>query len=140
MTASSPALHDRHILVVEDDYMIAQETADLLLEAGAQVLGPVPSLSGALHLIESESRIDCAVLDVGLRDEVSWPVVDVLLARGVSVLLTTGYNANMIPGSYASLPRCEKPVSSKDITRAIVRLLPGIRTPGEVASWRPPSK
>ena len=136
MTASSSALHDRRILVVEDDYMIAQETTDLLLEAGAQVLGPVPSLSGALHLVEAESRIDCAVLDVDLNGELSWPLVDVLLARSVSVLLATGSSASEIPQTYAQLPHYKKPVSSKDITRAIVRLLPGIRTPEEVASWR----
>lgn len=140
MPASSSSLHDRRILVVEDDYMIAHDITELLLEAGAKVLGPIPSLSGALHLVEAEGWIDCAVLDVGLRDEVSWPVVDMLLARSVSVLLTTGYNANAIPGAYAFLPRCEKPVSSVDVTRAIARLLPGIRTPQEVASWRSPPK
>lgn len=140
MTASSSALQGCHVLVVEDDYMIAQCTAEILLEAGAKVLGPIPSLDGALCLVEAESRIDCAVLDVNLNGEMSWPLVDVLLRRGVSVLLATGYSVNAIPQAYVQLPYCEKPVSSKNLTRTIVRLLPGIRTPQEVASWRLPSK
>lgn len=140
MTASSSSLHDRRILVVEDDYLIAQDTTELLLETGAKVLGPVPSVDAALRLVEAESRIDCVVLDVNLRDETSWPLVDVLLARGVSVLLATGYSVDAIPQAYAHLPCCEKPVSSEDLTRAIVRLLPGVRTPQEVASWRLPPK
>jgi CheY-like chemotaxis protein len=90
MTASSSALHDCHVLVVEDNYMIAQDTAEALLETGARVIGPVPSLREALYLAIAEDRIDCAVLDVNLRDEVSWPLVDVLLARGVPLLLATG--------------------------------------------------
>ena len=105
--------------------MIAQETTRMLLEIGMKVLGPVPSVGAALRLIEAESRIDCVVLDVNLDGEPSWTLVDVLLARGVFVLLATGYSMDAIPRAYAHLPRCEKPVSSEDLTHTIVRLLSG---------------
>lgn len=133
MTASSSALHDRHVLVIENDYMIAQETAEMLFAVGAKVLGPVPSLDAALHLVEAEERIDCVVLDVKLRDAACWSLVDVLLTRGVFVVLATGYSVDVLPRAYAHLPHCEKPVSSEDLTRALVQLLPDAGTPQEAA-------
>lgn len=133
MTASSSSLRGCHVLVVEDDYIIAQDTTEILLETGAKVIGPVPSLREALYLAVAESRIDCAVVDVNLRDEMSWPLVDVLLARGVPLLLATGYCENTIPKAYAHLPRCEKPTTSQDLTRTIVRLLSDAQAPREAA-------
>lgn len=133
MTASSSPLHGRQILVVEGDYIIAQDTAKVLLEAGAQVLGPVPSLGKTLHLIAMGNRIDCAVLDVNLGNKSSWLLVDVLLERGVPVLLATGYSSDATPQAYAHLPRCEKPLSNQDVTSAIVRLLQDAGTLQEAA-------
>jgi len=133
MTASSSSLHGRHVLVVEDEYLIAQEIVEVLLEAGMKVVGPVPRLGDALHLVAAEERIDCAVLDVNLRGEMSWPLVDVLLARDVPVLLATGYDVGETPQAYAHLPRCEKPASGQDFTCAILRLLPDAGTLQETA-------
>lgn len=50
-------------------------------------------------------------------------VVNILLARGVPGVLATGYDASAIPQAYARLPRCEKPASGGDLTRAIGRVL-----------------
>lgn len=133
MTASSSVLHGCHVLVVEDEYMIAQSIAELLSDAGVEVVGPVPSLREALRLVAAEERIDCAMLDVNLNGELSWPLVDVLLARGVPLMLSTGYSANSIPEAYASLPRCEKPARGRDLTRTLAQLLPGAGTPREAA-------
>ena len=55
------------ILVVEDDYMIADDLRRDLEAAGARVLGPVPSLPEALELLRGADRLDAAVLDVNLH-------------------------------------------------------------------------
>lgn len=103
--------------------MIAQEITELLAENGAEVLGPVPYVSEAIQLIASESWIDGALLDVNLHNETVWPVVDALRARGVPVVLATGYDASAIPPAYAHLPRCEKPATRQDLTRTLVRAM-----------------
>ena len=117
------ALRHRRILVVEDEYMIAQEIADMLAAAGAEALGPVPRVSDAMQLIASEGWIDGALLDVNLNDEAVWPVVDALRAREVPIVLATGYDASVIPSAYAHLPRCEKPATGQDLARALARAL-----------------
>jgi len=117
------ALQGCRILVVEDEYMIAEEVAVDLSDAGVDVLGPVPTVSDALHMIGAADLIDCALLDVNLGMEPIWPVVDALLARQVPLLLATGYDACAIPQTYAHLPRCEKPASGKDIVRALSQVL-----------------
>ena len=56
--ASTPAtLTDRRILVAEDDYMIAEEVATVLAEAGAEALGPVASVADALRFVAAEDGI-----------------------------------------------------------------------------------
>lgn len=117
------ALRGRRVLVVEDEYMIAEEIAETLSAIGAETLGPVPSVGEAIRVASAESRIDGALLDVNVGSEVVWPAVDMLLARGVPLVLTTGYDASAIPEAYARLPRCEKPASGQELARVLARTL-----------------
>ncbi len=112
------------VLVAEDEYVIAEEVAAVLAGAGAEVLGPVATVAEALRLAAAEGRLDAALLDVSLRGKAIWPVVDALLARGVPVVLATGYDASALPQAYAHLPRCEKPTSGRDLIRTLGRALP----------------
>ena len=120
---SLSALVNRRVLVAEDEYMIAEEIATVLGDAGAEVLGPMPRVADALRLLAAENRIDGALLDVNLGGEAVWPVVDALLARGVPLVLASGYDAGAIPQAYARLPRCEKPVTGHDLARALAHAL-----------------
>ena len=120
---SLSALANRRVLVAEDEYMIAEEIATVLGDAGAEALGPVPRVADALRLLAAENRIDGALLDVNLGGEAVWPVVDALLARGVPVVLASGYDASAIPAAYARLPRCQKPATGHDLARALVRAM-----------------
>jgi CheY-like chemotaxis protein len=117
------ALRGRRILVVEDEYMVAEEIADMLSNASAETIGPVAFVSDAEILVATEDRIDGALLDVNLHGDSIWPVVDTLLARGIPVLLVTGYDASAIPQAYVQLPRREKPTGARDLTRALAQLL-----------------
>jgi len=113
------SLADRRILVVEDEYMIANEIVTVLASAGALIVGPVATVEDALHLLRSEQELDAAVLDINLLGQAVWPVVDALLQQGVPVVLSTGYDAGAIPVRYALLPRCEKPTTGRDVTKAL---------------------
>jgi hypothetical protein len=67
-------LEGRRILVAEDEYLIAFDVRDALVHAGAEVLGPVPSVDDAAALLERETDIDAAVLDVNLRGDMVFAV------------------------------------------------------------------
>lgn len=95
----------------------------MLLEIGAEVLGPVPRVADAIHLVATADRIDAALLDVNLCGERIWPVVDALLARGVPLVLSSGYSESAIPHAYVHLPCCQKPAPERDLADALVHAL-----------------
>jgi CheY-like chemotaxis protein len=92
MVSGTANLEGRHILVVEDDYLVAQVLVDLLEDAGAEVIGPIGWIDEAIALIEDGSqKLDGAVLDINLHGKKSYPVADALAARSVGFVFATGY-------------------------------------------------
>jgi CheY-like chemotaxis protein len=120
---SEAMLQGCRILVVEDEYMIADEICDGLADAGATVVGPAATREDAVGLIESGPVIDCALLDLNLRGEPAYPIADLLMQRGTPFVFTTGYDLSSIPSRYTHVPRCEKPVSIAEVIQTIARLV-----------------
>lgn len=112
-------LQGRRVLLVEDEFLIASDLAQLLRQQGAEVLGPASTVRGALALLRDAPAPDGAVLDVNLRGEMAFPVADALRDRGVPFVFATGYTNEMIPVRYASVPCCEKPFDGPEIVRAL---------------------
>lgn len=106
------------VLVVEDEYMMAQDLREALERQGAVVLGPVPSVPDALDLLRTGPAPDLAILDINLQGEMAYPVADALRARDIPFLFTTGYDAEDIPPAYADVPRAEKPIELRPIKEA----------------------
>ena len=77
----------------------------------------------ALDAVRRGDGLDGAWLDVKLGGEMVWPVVEILTARGVPVVLSTGYDVGMIPSAYSRLVRCEKPMDARAVVRALVRAI-----------------
>ena len=59
---SESALHGKHILVVDDEPLIAMDIVSNLREAGCEVVGPAATLERAVGLIENDF-FDAALLD-----------------------------------------------------------------------------
>jgi len=102
-------LHGSRILIVEDEYLLADDLSETLVEAGAEVLGPIASIEDATAFIAGEAVIDAAVLDVNLRGDMVFPVADALRARGIPFAFATGYDKWALPERFADAPRVEKP-------------------------------
>lgn len=71
---------DRRMLIVEDNFHIAVAMAELLEPQGAEVAGPVATVSNA-----AGSDLQCrthrrAALYINLRSELVYPVADALAA------------------------------------------------------------
>ena len=118
MTTTDANLTGKRILVVEDEYFIAKSLARDLQRAGADVLGPVPTVAEAMQLIGA-GLFDAAVLDVNLRGEMAYPIADALTERRVPFVLATGYSGDTLPTRYASVPRCDKPVETDALAAAL---------------------
>jgi CheY-like chemotaxis protein len=119
----SSALRDRRILVVEDEYLIAMSLADALENAGSVVVGPVPSVDKAIQKIELEPHIDAAVVDVNLGGVLAYAVADMLIARKIPFVFTSGYEDNVLRERYSQVKNCPKPYLFRAMEEALVEAM-----------------
>lgn len=117
------SLTDRRILVVEDEYFLAQNLLAELEEAGAVVIGPEATVADALQRIGVEPWIDAAVLDVNLAGEEAFPIADLLLTRAIPFVFASGYDAGLITLRYPGVVNCTKPFVFRHIKRSLEAVL-----------------
>jgi DNA-binding LytR/AlgR family response regulator len=119
---SSCELQGCRLLLVEDEFLIAEDLKVSLEALGVEVIGPAGSVEEALRLIDHDAaRLDAAVLDINLRGERVFPVADALAARNIPFVFTTGYEGIALPHAYARVARCEKPVDKKRLVQLLSR-------------------
>jgi two-component SAPR family response regulator len=116
------------IMVVEDDFLAALELKRLVEERAGTVAGPVGRLEQAEELAR-DVRLDGAILDVQLDGTVSLPLADALIARGVPVILVTGYDITTLPDRFANTPRLPKPFSDVNFDEMIDQVFSARATP-----------
>ncbi|WP_157994378.1 response regulator [Peristeroidobacter agariperforans] len=106
------------VLVVEDDYFIAEEICSTLREHGAQIVGPAPDVEHGLQLVKSR-EIDCAVLDINLQGDLAFGLAQELRQRGTPAIFATGYDVSVLPGEFSGYIRLEKPVNLRALLQAV---------------------
>ena len=89
-------LTGKRVLVVEDEYLIALEVENALLDAGCVVVGPFASVRDALDALKVE-KVDAALLDVNVGIEMVFPVAHLLEKAGTPFLFVTGYGQAILP-------------------------------------------
>ena len=98
---------------------------DELRGAGAEVLGPVPTVGDALRLVEAaaaDGGISAAVLDINLDGKHVAPVADKLAALGVPFLFATGYGENWDTGGHGAAPTLHKPFAPERLIATVAAL------------------
>lgn len=106
------------ILVVEDEAITAIDTTAIIEMAGGRVLGPAYSLSQGFACLRYE-RIDCALLDVNLHDELVFKLADALAERGVPIVFVSAHAFNIVPPHHRGCGLVRKPFSTHNLIRAI---------------------
>lgn len=109
------------ILVVEDEMTIALLIEDMLTDLGHEVVALAMRLPQALALAQS-ADIDFALLDINLDGRTSFPVADVLTARGVPFAFASGYGGAGLEAGYAGRVVIQKPFEMKDLESAIAQV------------------
>jgi len=110
------------VLVVEDDYLLADELDRTLTERGFHVIGPASNLGTARYLL-ADNRIDVACLDVRLAgEETSMPLAQSLAALGIPFLFLTGYPVAYLPLAMRDRPKLEKPVDPQILADRLAAL------------------
>ena len=118
-------LKGKRVLVVEDEIFVSMLVEDELRGAGAEVIGPAPSVGDALRLVEAaaaDGGLSAAVLDINLDGQRVQPVADRLAALGVPFLFATGYGENCDTGGHGAAPTLPKPFAPERLVAAVEAL------------------
>jgi len=86
------ALGGLRVLIVEDEYMVAEHIGMMLEELGCDVAGPVATIEEALAAVNG-GVLDGALLDANLNGESSAPIAAALDAASVPFIVATGYGS-----------------------------------------------
>jgi len=115
-------LAGRRILIVEDEIIVSWLLQDMLADLGCEVVGPAARVDQSLAMIEVEA-LDAVLLDLNLNGEMSYPVADALVARGVPFVFTTGYAKNRLLNGYQTFPVLQKPFHQLEVGDMLGKLL-----------------
>ena len=118
MVDQSSGFEGKRILIIEDSPVVGPFTADVLEELGCEAVGPAPNMAAAREMIENE-RFDAALMDMHIRGERVFTLCEVLEARGVPFVLTSGYADWTMPDKWQDRPRLQKPYTISDVSEAL---------------------
>ena len=115
------------ILIVEDDFLIADATRQVLEAAGHVIVGEAPTAARA-RTLASAGAFDLAIVDMKLADGVDGLTLGAELARdhGCRVLIATAYADWVVERSGSPAFACEvvhKPYSPDALLAAVAKCL-----------------
>ncbi len=106
------------MLVVEDQFLVADEMHRTVKAMGGEVIGPARNLETAMEMLGHETP-DLALLDINLKDEKVFPIARELSRRKVTYIFTTGYETWTLPPEFQGDPHLEKPVTWRVLAEMI---------------------
>lgn len=92
-------------LLVEDNALIVFGLEPEIEERGMAIAGSASTLAKDMHRTET---VDCdiAILDVNMHNPMVFPVANILIGRGIPVILTSGYELEgELPACFANVLR-----------------------------------
>src|SRR5438270_10386790 len=115
-------LAGKRILLIEDSPVVGPFTAELLEDLGCEVVGPAPNMATARDLAE-RATFDGAMMDIHIRGERVFPLCEVLEAKGLPFVLTSGYADWQMPDKWNDRPRLQKPYKLGQVHEALSEAL-----------------
>lgn len=127
MSANSPELRGFRILVLEDNFLVAEAIRTVLEQSGCVVIGPTPRVKDALMFL-GQRKLDGALLDINLGGDYCFPVATALLERAIPFGFCSGYdNAAIVPASLRDVPFLPKPFEDRALVSFVSVHLAGGR-------------
>jgi CheY-like chemotaxis protein len=109
------------VLIVEDEYFLANDLERALRHEGAEIVGPISELPEAIRQVE-EDGFDAAIIDINLHGQSACPVADKLAEEHIPFVFATGYNREILPSRFSEVARFEKPYDVSAIAQHVVQL------------------
>jgi CheY-like chemotaxis protein len=110
------------VFVVEDEFAVLMLMEDMLMELGCELVGTASRMADAIAGAEN-SGCDAAVLDVNINGQPIDPVAELLAARNVPMVFSTGYGRTGIDPRWREHPVLQKPYRVEELAAALTRAL-----------------
>ncbi len=111
------------ILIIEDEPLVAKNLKNLLvrLEPGAEVLGPLPSVSASRKWFSEHPMPDLILSDIQLSDGISFDIFENMNVQ-CPIIFTTAYDAYAIRAfKLNSIDYLLKPIDDKELQGALTK-------------------
>ena len=115
----------RRVLIIEDEYYLADDIVRALTALGARIVGPYGDLDEATDVVDRDVAIDAAIVDINLRNEMVFPLARVLRSRKVPIVFTTGYDKSSIEPEFHDVRILDKPLDINAMTRELAIMIRG---------------
>ena len=119
--ASIASIDGKLVMVVEDNYLQADETREVLAKAGAHVLGPFRQPADALEQLEAEPALGAVVLDINLGSGLDFTLAHRFHARRVPIIFVTGYDRQIVPDDLREMLYVQKPWDRGQLVSTVAR-------------------
>jgi CheY-like chemotaxis protein len=110
------------VLVVEDEGLVAMMIERMLEDLGCEVVASVAHISKAM-VVAGEADIDLALLDVNVAGAPVFPIADILRARGIPFIFSTGYGASGLPREFSGHQVMSKPFCEDELRQKMALML-----------------
>jgi two-component system, response regulator PdtaR len=120
-TVKAEDLGGVRVLVVEDQWHVANALRSVLQTEGMEVSGPAGKTADA-HRLADEHEPQLAVVDINLKGEMAYSLIDHLHDRGVRVVVISGYA--VLPRLSAKVAAVlQKPFNAPELLASLRRAL-----------------
>jgi CheY-like chemotaxis protein len=113
------------VMIVEDEFIIADEIAMIVEGAGHAVIGPVASVEDAAAMLASEPP-DFAIIDANLRGQSSSPLARSLAGMEIPFCICTGYRIDDLKPTFGDVAVIQKPVRDRALLSVLDQAIAGI--------------
>jgi DNA-binding LytR/AlgR family response regulator len=119
---TAPSLRGVRILIVEDNFVVADALKFLIEGYEGTVVAMAPNLERAFAALAAHA-VDVSVLDINLNETSVVPLADALHAGGGRFVFLSGYgDLELLPAHLRDHPRLDKPVEPERLVRALYDL------------------
>jgi two-component SAPR family response regulator len=119
---TTPTLNGTRMLIVEDNFVVADALRFMLTGYDGVVTAIVPSRELALASLAIDP-VDVVILDINLNGTSVVPLAERLHAEAIPFVFLTGYGDEaVVPEHLRAYPRFDKPVEVEPLIRCLLEL------------------
>jgi CheY-like chemotaxis protein len=106
------------VLIVEDEWLVAEDLRDTLEEMGFDTIHCAHDLAAA-EIVIARTRLGLAVLDVNIGPDLVFPIAEILRRRNVPIVFSSGRSKTEFPSAWSGEILVPKPLARMALADAL---------------------